>query len=283
MTLDKSDYLKLLPESALEWKASDDGIIYDTNTLYDYIDGGAELYISYGFRNVFSREYANKDQPLIHVEIFDMGSSANAYGVFTNTTETDNTEIGQGAQYIEGSLLFWKDNFFVSLFADTENPQIKEALFTLARFIDSKITSTGKKPEIIHYLPGENINSQSFVYMIHHAWQNYYHYISDENIFGISADNDALLAQYHLNNDKGLILLVEYNDENEAEENFNSLNTAFADQISSSGLIDLRGDMKGELRKVNDKIVLVGGTQQETVQSIMQQILNHINEIHHGK
>ena len=283
MTLDTSDYLKLLPESALEWKASDDGIIYDTNTLYDYIDGGAELYISYGFRNVFSREYACDDQPLIHVEIFDMGSSANAYGVFTNTTETDNTEIGQGAQYLEGSLLFWKDHFFVSVFADAENPRIKEALFSLARFIDSRISSTGERPEILQYLSGENISSQSFVYMIHHAWQNYYHYISDENIFGISADNDAVLAQYHSDNDKGFILLVGYTDENKAEESFRRLNAALADQISSSGLIDLRGDMTGEIRKADDKIVLVGGTRQEAVQSVMQQILNHINEIHHGK
>lgn len=55
---------------------------YKQETLYEYVDGGAELYISYGFREGLKRKYSKPDQPDILIEIFDMGSSINTHGIF---------------------------------------------------------------------------------------------------------------------------------------------------------------------------------------------------------
>lgn len=51
----------------------------------------------------------------IAVEIFDMKASRDAFGVFTNMREKNQHESGQGSQEVEGSLIFWKDHYFVSL------------------------------------------------------------------------------------------------------------------------------------------------------------------------
>ena len=281
--MDKTDYLKLVPGSALEWKAADDGIIYDSNTLYDYIDGGAELYISYGFVNVFSLEYVQEGQPVIHVEIFDMGSSYNAFGVFSNTTETVNSEVGQGGQYMMGSLLFWKDNFFVSIFTDYENNVTKTAMLNIAKHIDEAIPATGQKPGLIQFLTSEYLEQESIIYMIHHAWQNYYHYLSDENTFNISADNDAVLAKYRTNEIASLALLIDYKSEPVAISSIDNIRQTLKDQTdSSNGLIDFGDGMKGMPERAGSKIILVLGENQEVVQKIKQQLINNIKTINYG-
>ena len=62
----------LLPDSINEWKKKTEDKLYTPENLYDYIDGGAELYISYGFTEVVSRIYFKENQPEIKVEIFDI-------------------------------------------------------------------------------------------------------------------------------------------------------------------------------------------------------------------
>ena len=68
-----------------------------------------------------------------------MGSASNAFGVFSNSKESINTEIGQGGQYLEGSLMFWKNNFFISVYADYEEADVKETMFAMARHIEKSI------------------------------------------------------------------------------------------------------------------------------------------------
>ncbi len=268
MAFDKNDYLSFLPGSVQGWKPANSGIIYDANTLYDYIDGGAELYISYGFENVISREYNKPDEANIHVEIFDMVSSYNAYGVFSNTAESANIDIGQGAQYIEGSLLFWKDKFFVSVFADDENEEVKKAILEIAHYIDSAIATEGKKPEIIRYLDVDGVKPESIVYFIHPAWQNYYHYICNENIFNISAVNDAATALYDKGDSHGFIVIVHYENDEKAAEQLELLKEYFREQTDeTSGHIDLGDDMVGRLYTRADNILLAAGIQNSSVHS----------------
>ena len=45
---------ELLPERIGSWTI-DTEAVYTPENLYDYINGGAELYISYGFKKVYTR------------------------------------------------------------------------------------------------------------------------------------------------------------------------------------------------------------------------------------
>ena len=55
-----------------------------------------------------SKTYQKEGQPEIIVDLFDMGTSQNAYGVFSHARETVEQNFGQGSQYTEGLLIFWK-------------------------------------------------------------------------------------------------------------------------------------------------------------------------------
>ena len=103
------------------------------DNLYDYINGGAELYLSYGFNKVINRTYLRPEQPDIVVDLFDMGTSQNAYGVFSHSMETVDAAYGQGSQYSEGLLLFWKDRYYVSIMSYPETTESKKALLALGQ------------------------------------------------------------------------------------------------------------------------------------------------------
>ena len=58
-----SKLISMLPDAPEGWKIAGEDQSYQRDNLYDYIDGGAELYLSYGFRKVCTRTYSKSDQP----------------------------------------------------------------------------------------------------------------------------------------------------------------------------------------------------------------------------
>src|SRR5512141_1189010 len=74
------DFAARLPAQVGAWKKPPKPVVYDRDNLFDYIDGGAELYLAFGFHRATTFEYtAGKDDD-IKVDIFDMGSPRGAFG-----------------------------------------------------------------------------------------------------------------------------------------------------------------------------------------------------------
>jgi len=115
------DLLSGLPDRLNGWKLQEQ-TVYDDSTLYEYINGGAELYLSYGFEELLHLRYEQSDQPEIIVDIFHMGKSQQAFGVFSHSREVIDSTYGQGSQYTAGLLLFWKGPYYVSILASPETP-----------------------------------------------------------------------------------------------------------------------------------------------------------------
>lgn len=191
--------------------------IYNRSTLFDYIDGGAELYLSYGFKEVVTRTYKNEGKPDIVVDIFDMTTSPNAFGVFSQSMETVDKSFGQGSQISKGLLIFWKDHYYVSMMAHPETDESRKALQTLAAMIDGSITKEGPLPEIIELLPEKALVRKSIRYFRHHAWLNAHYFIADHNLLHINDSTEALLAKYGEGAKRSLLVLVAYPDAQSAQ------------------------------------------------------------------
>jgi hypothetical protein len=214
----KSGLDTALPAELLGWKAQPDaGAVYNRETLYDYIDGGAELYLSYGFVRLASRTYVREGQPDVIADVFDMGTSKNAFGVFSQSREVVESTFGQGSQYTEGLLLFWKGRFYVSILASPETDETKQAVFDLARTIESAIRDEGPLPDILSILPREGLVEGSIRYFCHYIWLNSHYYVADENILHIDQTTEAVLAKYAADHGGGILLVVRYPDDAAAE------------------------------------------------------------------
>lgn len=208
------DLARFLPAEMDGWKADGKDGVYTAKTLHEYIDGGAELYISYGVSRVLSRQYVNpgRADASITIDVFDMGASENAYGLFTHSREKPTDEIGQGSEYGGGLLTFWKGRYYVSILGYPEGADVERTVRKLGSAIASAIPETGHLPALVSRLPSTGLVQNSIRYFRHHVWMNSHFFIADEDVLLMGADSEAVLARYQAGDKSWILLLVTYPD-----------------------------------------------------------------------
>ncbi len=212
-----SEFNTVLPGTIDGWKKSEPPDIYTPESLSTYIDGGAELYISFNFKNALSVKYKDSADNEIAVDIFDMATSYDAFGVFAHSRETIETDVGQGSEYASGLLTFWKDRYYVSILAYPETAAKKDIVFRLGRAIAGAIKNDGPLPPILALLPTENLLPETVHYFHHYIWLNSFYFVSNDNVLDIGSDTPAALAKYRQAGSTFFLLLVRYPDAARAE------------------------------------------------------------------
>jgi len=239
--MNAADLSAFLPVQSNEWSMESDQYFNNEN-LYDYIDGAAELYLSYGFNTVISRRYACPDEMDIVVEIFDMNGARDAFGVFTNMREKNQHEFGQGSQQIEGSLIFWKDHYFVSLSTHRNTGRSLAAMKKIAAFIDHAIPNENQVPAILGLLPEQNLVSEGYCYFHHYIWLNSYYYIANYNILDVNDQTDGIVAKYGSPDRRSYLLLIQYPDEQAAQAAYAQFVSEFSPELKAANAVRLKDD-----------------------------------------
>lgn len=217
-----------LPDTLDGWIVSDTLKIDSREMLYDYIDGGAEQFISYGFVNALVKTFIREGETEVRAEVFDMGNAKNAYGIFSNIRYDENSPYGQGAQYVNGTLFFWKGSYFINISANDETTASKKFVNVLATYIDNVIQKPGEKPGILRLLPEQGLDHNGIMYFHHFIWQNAYYFISNENILLINDSTEAVYATYGSQDDRLFLLIVKYQNEEDTKNAYdNFLNNYF--------------------------------------------------------
>lgn len=157
----------LLPEMP-EWVLQDEPRTYFPGTLYEYIDGASEAYLSYDFKELLVAEYQKKEtETTITVEIYDMGTPINAFGIFSSERYPESPEAGIGnAGYLEDEVLnFISGRYYVKLLCYNGEEETPSYLKLFAREIEGKIKDKASLPEIFRYFPAEGRvkNSEKFI------------------------------------------------------------------------------------------------------------------------
>jgi hypothetical protein len=229
----------VLPEKVINWTKAEEDQFYDSQTIFDYIDGAGEVYRAYNMQRCLSRRYVTPQGPAIILDIFEMASSYDAFGVFTHDPDGDGLPLGQGAVYRSGWLGFWKDRFFISLYADEETEAARQALRELARKVASLIKKEGPKPQILSRLPKKGLQAGSVRYFHEHPVLNRHYFVSTENILHMGRETEAVLAAYHRKEGVAQILLVKYPDADKAKEASSSFLKLYLPDADPSGMAKL--------------------------------------------
>ncbi len=247
-----------LPGQIEGWRAGAEDRLFDPETIFEYINGGGELYKAYNMQRCLSRSYTHPDGPAIVLDIFDMGSSGDAFGVFTHDQEGEALEIGQGGFYRSGWLRFWKDRFFVSIYSEAETAPAEKAAKKLAAAVASLIPAEGPRPDVVSRLPGEGLRPRSVRYLHHPTVLNYHFYLADKNILNLGAGTEAVLASYQQEGQgSAYLLLVVYPDTVKAEKGLQGLITHYLPEAGAGGLALLENGKWSGARREGRLLVII--------------------------
>ena len=274
-TIRLQEMVQGLPETIGEWSKSSESGMYDAENLYSYINGGAELYISYQFLSLISQSYLNDEDDEIKIDIFDMESSQNAYGVFTHSRESIDAFVGTNieSEYAAGLLTFWKGSYYISILAYPETESRKLVVQQLAKTIAAQIKEKSEKPNILELLPKHALQPYSIRYFKHFTWLNTYHFFSNENLLNIDSKTEGVTAKYLVApSNHAVLILLQYPNEaaaTTAHQTFKNRFMAQAEDDYAKGADQL---WTGCIQNQNIVVIVVDAPTQETAQNLLTSI-----------
>lgn len=159
---------------------------YNAENLYEYIDGQADRYVQFGFKALTVAEYETKEKggAPIRIDLYDMGTRRNAYGIFNDSRPTEQAPAAFGNEgYVAGNLAaFWKSGCYLRVqgLADADmSAVVEQAAREAAGWIDDPI---GRLAEFAAF-DREGLQENALVFF-------------KEAAFGLGYVNDAFIGEY---------------------------------------------------------------------------------------
>jgi len=153
-------------EEIKNWKQADTLKIYKGDELFTYIDGGADVYFEYGFKQVATVNYSNKENDQLQVEIYEMKDSSAAYGAYSFYLNGEGKKLiaGTDGMFFDYYAVFWKSNLLVVISAPVPNEKIIPVIENIAGYISTKIVNIYHPPLIVSKLLQSGITESSIKY-----------------------------------------------------------------------------------------------------------------------
>ena len=127
------------------------------DSLWEYINGGAELYHSLGFVKVSTADYKSDEAELV-LDLYQFGSSDGAYGLYATLRpdEPDIVPLGVEGYFTGSSLEFVKGDIMVRLVGYDASEATGRAIQALATNLAGSLSGTVEPPETFQLFPQEN-------------------------------------------------------------------------------------------------------------------------------
>lgn len=157
----------LLPgkDGAGAWAPAAPAEVYERDGLFGYIDGGAEIFLQYGFERLELGRYALPAAGTareITCEIYRMGSAAEAFGIFSvkrEGSEGTSASLPSPNIFDSGQASFVRGPYYVNILGtETSAPDMG----AFARAVAARIPAAGADPlPALARLPRENFRPRT--------------------------------------------------------------------------------------------------------------------------
>ena len=130
------------------WTLKDKATLFDKDTLFDHINGEAELYFPYGFDVLATATYVNGNNSEVWIvaDVYRMASPLDAFGIYSNYRKADAASITVGAEgFVSSSqLMFYQDRYFVRLQVTGATSLEQDVFLACARSVSEKLPSNAR-------------------------------------------------------------------------------------------------------------------------------------------
>lgn len=168
------------------WKQAEAPQTFFPENLYAYIDGAAESYLSYDFRELLVVQL-NKagTEATLTIEIYDMGEAVNAFGIYSAERYPENQPVPAGdIGYIEGEALnFLAGRYYVKLLSFGLKEGAAPVLTEYGTKIAAAVPGKGALPALLKAFPAEGLVARSEKYV-------------KKNFLGYEFLHDGYIATY---------------------------------------------------------------------------------------
>lgn len=148
------------------WKLQEDPRIYSSKDLWELIDGAADIFLSYDFKDLRIAEYSHNDQ-IIRVELYRQSNTDNAYGIYTAERMPDYPQVSVGSQGYksQGVLNFLSGNYYVKIMSAGAVEAEEDAIAQLAGKINEMLAQPVGLPGVLKLFPeeGKEILSDAYI------------------------------------------------------------------------------------------------------------------------
>jgi hypothetical protein len=251
------------------YKKSTDFPVFVPDNLWDFINGAADNYLTYGFADLHVADY-KKGKNVIKLEVYHHSNSTNAFGIYSSERSSSFRFMNLGAQgYIaDGAINFFKGNYYVKIRTYSKNEKTLQSAESLALKVAGMLEGSTELPAMLAKFPETGKKQNEEIYI-------------NESVLGHKYLNKAFRATYEVGSDNFSIFII---DNNSAEESWKIAETYIKDAgmeatESSTGKYLLTDGYNGPvfLAWKDHLMVIISGLskdQTETAEKYSSEILN---------
>ena len=251
------------------FKKTGDVEIYDSDNLFDYINGAADLYLSYEFEKLQLQRYNDPNNGSLIVEIYELSTLSNTFGIYSAERPDEGKwlDIGQQGYFEKDILNFYQGRFYVKMMS-MKLEMSADIMMNIANKIEDVLPKIDDKMELIGLFPEEGKISNSERYI-------------NKNFLGYESLSEAYTAKYSIDNKKFDLFIIKNKNSNECKIMLtNYSNSIGLDTIKiSQGKIDILDPFLGEfpIAWINEYIVgAINFTDEKTALEYIERVIKEI-------
>ena len=186
------------------WEQPEKPQLYSPETLYECIDGAADLYLSYEFQELSVAEYRDAQKASVTVEVYRHTTPTQAFGIYSQERLASAKLLDIGAEgYQEPTVLnFVTGSYYVKINGYETGAEDERILLAFGRKIEQILGGRTSLPEILSAFPqeGRKQHSEKFI---------------SKDFLGYSFFHSGFTADYELSGKAFKIFVIEGKDQND--------------------------------------------------------------------
>jgi hypothetical protein len=219
-------------------KITEKPTIYEGDKLFEFIDGGADIYLEYGFKKVITFRVSYSDKPFI-ITVYEMTSSKSSFGILTFSQHEGMKKV-EGMVYArssDSSLIMSIGKYFCQIQSETFDQVPQKQLTDIAKALVKVLPEEKLDVKFNDYIPKKNRVDFSGKCLFGPIGLKSALYICDENIFHLTPDKPGYFAKYDFDG-KDLYLLVIPTNEDAGKKLVEAVNQKLAVKYKESSKIN---------------------------------------------
>ena len=186
------------------WNQSGEIQTFIPKTLYEYINGAADLYLAYDFEELKVAEYYNEKKASVTIDVYRHKTPVDAFGIYSQERlpNANYLDIGLQGYYEKNALNVLSGSYYVKISSFNTGPEDQGVLLTFAKTVAEHLGEKGRLPALLATFPAEGKmkNSEKFI---------------AKKFLGYSFLHSAFTADYELGGKKFKLFIIESENQRE--------------------------------------------------------------------